>query len=174
MFNRQKTLVICLILVTLFASGAKAETVFINPGEVGGQAINFQFTNDNAAFVDLLWSDNKTLEWEAGTHVFLLYGRLCLGYAGILLDAVGNEIPDTELAGRTPCTSGSELSVGVIDLPETTVFSGIRLVSGFQDGDAWQWNWDSADRPVVGEVASGNQAPVDITSSIFLLLLGDE
>lgn len=127
----------CLFLVALFAPTAHAETVTVNPGAVGGEAQDFNFSNgDGTLVVDLVWADNKTLEWGAGTHVFLLAGDSGALYVGILLDAAGNVIPGTELAGTAP-SSLDPGSLGFIDLDETTVFSGIRLsAAAFSDAGA--------------------------------------
>jgi len=179
MFKGKRIIGLCLFLVVLFAPTAYAVTIVVNPGNVGGEAQNFNFANDDLVLVvDLVWADNKTLEWGAGTHVFLLAGDPGAFYAGILLDAAGNPIPGTELAGRVPNTA--DFKAGGIDLPETTVFSGIRLSSAaFIDAGGWAWNWNTADRPLVGETqASGNQAPLanagaDVTGEVGVAVVFD-
>ena len=163
MFKTLKILRICLILLALLAPTAHAETKVVNPGNVGGEAQDFQF-DASTQVVDIVWADNKTLEWGAGTHIFFLLGPPGSGYVGILLDAAGIPIPGTELIGTTP-TSGDPGKAGVINLAETTVFSGIRLISGdfFDEGfsTGWVWNWRDNDRPLVGQTeASGNQPPL--------------
>ena len=165
MFKRHTILGVCLILVALFALFAPfahaQQTVDVNPGSVGKEAQNFNFNAGPAVFVDILWTDNKTLEWEAGPHVFVLWGSSNAAYAGILLDAAGNEIPGTELVGEAP-GSGDLVSFGAIDLDETTVFSGIRLTAGaFSTTAGWGWNWNSADRPIVGQTQSTAQVITD-------------
>ena len=165
MFKRSKRIIgLCVFLAAFFAPAAHAQTIYQDPGAVGGTAQDFSFSAgpEPSGVVDILWSDNKTLEYTSGTHLFLLWGPPCVGYAGVLLDAAGNAIPDAEVAGRTNCTAGSELSVGVIDVPAATVFSGIRLFAGaFNSQNAWQWTWDDGDRPVIGQTqVSGNQPPV--------------
>ena len=122
MFKTLKFLGICLILLALLAPTAQAETVSVNPGTVGGEAQNFIFSTSKNLVIDFVWSDNKTLEWEAGSHVFFLFGPGGASYAGILLDAAGDPIPGTELTGYTPSTLDPG-ALGAIDLPETTVFS---------------------------------------------------
>jgi PKD repeat protein len=157
-----KFLSICLLLIALFAPTAQAETVFVNPGTVGDTAQDFTFGAGSNISVDIVWTDNKTLEYTSGTHLFFLYGPPCATYTGVLLDAAGSAIPDSGLAGKSICATGSDLSGGVIELPDVTLFSGIRLVSsGFVGGSAWQWTWEENGKPVVGQTeTSSNQPPI--------------
>jgi PKD repeat protein len=165
MFKINRELIgLCFFLVAFFASAAHAETVSVNPGPVDGNANDFFFeAADEDGFVNIVWTDSKTLEYTSGTrHFFFLYGPDCSSFVGVLLDAAGKPIPETAVGGRTQCTAGSELSTGRIDLPTGTIFSGIRLSSGgFNTVSGWSWAWNPDDRPVVGQTeASGNQPPV--------------
>ena len=78
MLKNHKILVSCFVLAALFTSGAKAITC--NPtcevpiGPVGGLANDFIFDTGKTPVIDILWADNKTLEWEAGQHLFFLFG----------------------------------------------------------------------------------------------------
>ena len=159
MNNIYKSIALSVFFVAFFASTAQAETTEINPGNIGSEAQDFNF-DASTVTVDIVWTDNKTLEWGAGTHIFFLLGPAGSAYGGILLDAAGIPIPGTELIGTTPTTADPG-KAGLINLAETTVFSGIRLSSPafFDQGfsTAWAWNWTSSDRPLVG---AGLPAPV--------------
>ena len=178
MFKTLNILGICLILVALFAPTAHAEKIVVDPGAVDGGAQDFAveatFSEDSPELFVILFTDNKTLEWEAGTHEWLTLGSpSSLAYAGFLLDASGNPIPGTELVGKTQ-KENDPVPFGVINLSERTVFSGILLTSsGFSDSYVFlDWNWDDNDRPVAGETqASGNQPPLanagaDVTGQV--------
>ena len=152
MVKNHKILVFCLMLAALFTSSARAVTIFVNPGNPGSSAQDFNFSDpDSALLIDIVWTDNKTLTWDAGTHVFSIFGDPgSLGYVGGLLDASGNVIPSTALAGET--TSTTDFGFGAINLSDTTVFSGIRLTTTWTQSFALQWNWRDDGRPLVGVV----------------------
>jgi hypothetical protein len=117
--KNQKILVSCLMLAALFTSSAKAVTIFVNPGNPGNSAQDFTFGDPNSALlIDILWTDNNTFTWEAGRHVFSIFRDPgSLGYVGGLLDASGNVIPDTALAGET--TGNADFGFGAINLSDT-------------------------------------------------------
>lgn len=125
-------------------------TILVNPGPIGQESQGFNFSvNSELAVVDILWTDNKTLTWEAGTHVFIFSGNANHFYTGILLDASGRGIPGSEFVGKMP--KPGDFAFGAIDLPEATVFSGMRFFADFEPSLAFSLNWNSADRPLVGE-----------------------
>lgn len=172
MFKNHKILVVCFMLAALFTSGAKAVTVFVNPGNPGNPAQDFNFSDpDSALLIDIFWTDNKTLTWDAGTHVFSIFGDPgSLGYVGALLDASGNVIPDTALAGET--TGTADFGFGAINLSDTTVFSGIRLTTAWNQSFALQWNWKDDDRPLVGAGVVPVPAAVWLFGSGLIGLIG--
>ena len=59
-----------LMLAALFASGGKADIVFVDPGTPGSGTQDFNVSADSALLIDMLFIGNQTLEWEAGTHLF--------------------------------------------------------------------------------------------------------
>ena len=155
MFTRHKILGICLILVALFAPTAHAEEVLVDPGTPGSEAKNFDFTADSGLLIDIIFTDNKTLEWEAGTHLFATPGSpFSWVYSGVLLDASGNAIPGTLVYGQTQAEN-EPVPFGLIQLSDRTVFSGISLTSLYSQFVVLSWTWDDDDRPLVGEVIEG-------------------
>ena len=154
--NSLKTLGSCLILLALIASGANADTIFVNPGTPGSEAQNFDVISDDPFTIDILFLDNKTLEYEAGTHLFATPGTpVSMIFGGVLLDSSSNPIPDTLVAGQTPAEN-EPAPLGFIEVSQRTVFSGIRIVTeqSSEVGLAWKWNDD--DRPLVGVPEPGS------------------
>lgn len=163
MFKKHKILISCLMLAALFASGAHAVSIDVNPGPVGGPANQLSWTlpnppaPDQFAF-DIMFTDNKTLEWGAGTQIFSLLTSAPAGnYFGAFLDAGGDSIPGTAFVGRFPDTV-NPIPLAVVNLADPTVFSGMTFISvtsqngpGFPAGSAFQLDWVSS-TPTVGEV----------------------
>lgn len=159
MFKIHKILGLSFMLAAFFASGAKADIIFVDPGTPGSGAQDFFIASTTGVLIDILFLDNKTLEWEAGTHTWLTPGTpVDLLYSGFLLDESGNEIPGTELIGRTQ-GQNDPIPLGTIDLSESTVFGGIRLTSVYGENVELNWQWDNDDRPLVGE-----PVPVELQS----------
>ena len=158
MFKNHKIPVTCLMLAVLFAFGAKAESVFINPGEPGelAQDLDFGAQGVEAGPTMFVWTDNKTLEYdEAGFHFFLSPGFPGnLTYTGFLLDENLDPIPDAVFFGRTP-GENDPIPLGVISLQQPTVFRGLLFVPNLPEGEAFDidWEWDASDRPLVGVIS---------------------
>jgi len=117
----KKLLGFCLILAALFAPTAHAATIEVNPGPVGGPANNlaFEVQAPGALQLDLVFTDNKTLEYGAGLHVFFVDSSVANPtYLGAFLNASGNEIPGTEYFGQVnidACTSQKSVNIEIID-----------------------------------------------------------
>ena len=123
-----------LMLVILFAPTAHAQqvTVEVNPGEPCNPASNFSFATESDAYViDVLFKDDKTLEYGEGTHaIFFVAGAgefLGYVYFGSLLDAAGDVLPETAFLGVFPSDGDPGGVPAILDLPQTTVFSGMRF-----------------------------------------------
>lgn len=174
MFKNHKILVSCFMLASLYASGAKAvtcdPTCFVNPGPVGGLANGFIFSTSSLPVLDIVWTDNKTLEWEEGQRLFFIFGPPSQTFGGFLLDASGDIIPGTEIIGDT--TAPFDFGFGYLDLPETTVFSGIRLLSNWDGTAGYSWEWHPDDRPLIGAGVIPVPAAVWLFGSGLLGLIG--
>jgi len=155
----------------LITAGAHAVTIFEDPGTPGNGAQDFAFDQVGGLEVDILWTDNKTLEWGAGEHVFVLFGSPNALYTGWLLDQFGNEIPDSEILGTMP-GSADPLAFGFVNLPGTTVFSGMRLIADFDNLKLYDFNWNDNDRPTVGAGVVPVPAAVWLFGSGLLGLIG--
>jgi hypothetical protein len=123
-----------LMLVALFAPTAQAQqvTVEVNPGEPCNPAGDFSFETEEEAYViDVLFKDNKTVEYGEETHSFFFTPGpgFFLGYLyfGSLLDAAGDVIPDTAFFGEFPSDADPAGLPAILDLSQPTVFSGMRF-----------------------------------------------
>ena len=106
MIKNHKTLVFCLTLSVLVAGNADAITKLeIDPGTPGDAAQNFDFGLvgvDEDGLLQVTFTDNKTLEWGAGSHFWTSPGTpFNTSYIGFFLDGNLDEIPTAMFAGRT-------------------------------------------------------------------------
>jgi hypothetical protein len=122
------------MLVALFAPTAHAQqvTVEVNPGEPCNPARDFSFvTEEDAYLIDVLFKDNKTVEYGEGTHSFFFIAGagefLGYPYFGFLLDAAGEVIPDTAFFGEFPSDPDPGGVPATLDLSQPTVFGGMRF-----------------------------------------------
>jgi len=157
MFKNHRILFSCLVLAALFASGANAQTevvdtVFVDPGTPGEGAKDFDIFNEDSFLIIVVWTGNKTLEWEAGTHTWLTPGVPGnMTYVGFLLDKNLDPIPDTGFLGRTP-GGNDPTPLGIIELTQRTVFGGLVILTSLLSGEGldMDWEWKNDDRPIVG------------------------
>ena len=91
------------LLAALFAPGAQAIEIAVDPGVVGETSIPMQFILDApASVVDITFTDLKTLESGPGAVAFSLQlgGELpFVNYSGFFSDAAGEAIPGTQFSG---------------------------------------------------------------------------
>ena len=109
MFKTLQFLGICLILGALFASGTMAGTQYlsIDPGTPGEGARNFDFGLQNADDQLLVvFKDNKTIKWDAGSHLWQSPGIPGAGYLGYFLDENLQPIPTAVFVGATASGGG--------------------------------------------------------------------
>jgi hypothetical protein len=142
----------CLILLALFASGARAVTIEIDPGAVGNlvnSPLNFVVPPPGAVVVDLVFSDQKTLTWGPGPLFFALTaspGGALVPLNGYLSDG-GGEIAGTAFDGL--------IDGGIIELSlaAEVVWTGMHFESAFQgaqDEVLYSLIWTS--KPSVGVI----------------------
>jgi hypothetical protein len=120
-----------LILLALFASSAKALTIPINPGPIGGPANEFSWqTDDDFVTFDIVFTDGKALQWGPGRQVFRLLSAVANGedFFGAFLDASGEPIPGTAFVGQFG-TNLSPANVAVVVLDEQVVFHGMQFIA---------------------------------------------
>ena len=160
------------MLAALFASGAKAETIFVDPGEPGEEArdLDFGALEVTVAPLMIVWTDNKTLKYsEAGIHFLLSPGFPGnFTYQGLLLDENLDPISDAVFFGRTP-GENDPIPLGLISLQQPTVFRGLLFEPNLLEGEAFDidWEWDASDRPLVGEGGEPSpEDPVDLTGTV--------
>ena len=152
MFNRHKILGICLILAMFFAPTAQAAltTMMIDPGTPGEGAQDFIFDSFESDLVQVLFTDNKTIEWNAGSHFWLSPGTPGASYIGFFLDLNLDPIRTAAFAGKT-VLENDPFPVAFAALAEDGVFRGM-LFSLDEEASDFDWEWDPADRPTVGVV----------------------
>ena len=153
MFKNHKTLVFCLTLSVLVAGTADAITqIEIDPGTPGEAAQDFDFglvDLDPDGLLQVTFTDNKTLEWDAGSHFWSSPGfPLNVNYFGFFLDSNLDAISTAAFAGRTPGEGGDfELPIAIAALEEDGVFSGLLFsFSGEAQGGLdldWEWGSDA-------------------------------
>jgi hypothetical protein len=179
MFKNHKTLAFCLALSVLVAGTADAITFLeINPGTPGEAAQNFNFGLvglDADRLLQVTFTDNKTIEWDAGSHFWTSPGSpLNVTYFGFFLDSNLDAIPTAAFAGRTTGVGG-DLSppIAFAALEEDGVFSGLFFsFSGEASGGvALSWEWGS-DAPLVGVSAIPIPAAAWLFGSGLLGLIG--
>ena len=176
MFKHHIIPVSCLMLAALFASGAKAETVFLNPGTPGELAQDLDFGGQaaEAGPTTFLFEENKTLEYdEAGFHFFLVTGNSRnLTFTGVLLDE--NLVPINAVFYGQTIGENDPFPWGVISLQEPTVFRGFLLETNLQETEGYDinWEWDASDRPLVGVSAIPVPAAAWLFGSGLLGLIG--
>jgi len=177
MFKNHKILVACFMLAALFAGTAHAITTMeLDPGTPGEAAQNFDFGQQSLDVDGLLrvtFTDNKTLEWTAGSHLWLSPGQpLDLDYFGAFLDS--NLDPIADFIGKTTGVGG-DLSPPIVaaDLEDDGVFSGLLFSFGTNTSSVnIDWEWDSADTPRVGQGVVPVPAAVWLFGSGLLGLIG--
>ena len=147
------------MLVAIFASDATAETRYMNPGSPGedAQDLSLGLIQGGEPLV-VLWTDNKTLTWEAGTQTWLTPGApFGVYYGGFLLGLDLLPIPNTYFEGHTPFDR-EPIPLGTIELTEKTVFRGLYIAV---DGNGVDMNWEwNEPKPLVGV----HVVPVEATS----------
>ena len=177
MFKNHKTLVFCLTLSVLVAGSANAITLLeIDPGTPGEAAQDFDFGlvgMGDDGLLQVTFTDNKTLEWNAGSHFWTSPGQpLNLTYVGAFLDANLDVIPTAAFAGRTTGVGG-DLSppIAFAALEEDGVFSGLLFSLPASNGADFDWVWGS-DAPLVGVSAIPIPAAAWLFGSGLLGLIG--
>lgn len=165
------------ILAALFAPGAQAAQVSVNPGTVGFGAIDLQFfLIGDATEIDITFTDNKTLEYQ-GDLTFNVQPPAGIGtpfipYTGFFTDASGNKITGTDFSGTSETLPDASVS-----LSELTVWYGIHFEGEFPASLgigpylAPSWNGDTigpgaALRPTVGVV------PIPAAGWLFVSAIG--
>lgn len=157
MFKTLKFLGICLLLAALFASGTQAATtITIDPGTPGEGAQDFDFGSVSTEDpLRVLFTDNKTIEWDAGAHFWQSPGQPPgLSYLGFFLDENLDPITTAAFAGRTASGGGDlDLPIAFASLAQDGVFRGMLFIdiSGSDAAD-FDWVWNPDDRPTVGVV----------------------
>ena len=171
MFQVHKTLVFCLTLSMLVAGTADAITFLeIDPGTPGEAAQDFNFGSvavGEDGLLQVTFTDNKTLEWTAGSHFWTSPGQpLNLTYVGAFLDAKLDVIPTATFAGQTTGV-GVDLSppIAFAALEEDGVFSGLLFSLPSNNAADFDWVWGS-DAPRVGEGVEPPPSAVDLTGTV--------
>ena len=161
MFKTLKFLLICLMLVGLFASSTQAfTTITIDPGTPGEGANDFDFGStvpiESDSSLRVLFADNKTIKWTAGSHFWQSPGTAETGYWGVFLDR--NLEPTTEayFGGHT-ASGGWDFSPdrAYAALAQDGVFRGLLFIeidNNSVPGVTFSWVWDANDKPIVGVV----------------------
>jgi hypothetical protein len=169
MFNTLKILGICLLLVALFAPTAQAlTTITIDPGTPGEGAQDFDFGAIDlidSSLVQVVFADNKTIKWDAGSHFFQSPGTPGTSYLGFFLDENLEPINTAVFAGRTASGGGGDLNlpVAIASLAQDGVFRGMLFTfSGGSDVANFDWVWASNDVPLVGQT-DGEPEPDPVT-----------
>jgi len=139
-----------LLLIGISSAQAAITTIFIDPGTPGEGAQDFDFGLFESNQVQVLFTDNKTIEWNAGDHFFGSPGVPGSSYIGFFLDLNLDPITTAAFAGAT---AGGIFKVpfGFAALAQDGVFRGM-LFSLNDPGSDFDWVWDSTDRPTVGVV----------------------
>lgn len=149
----------CLALSVLVAGNADAITQsVVDPGTPGEAAQDLDFGSielDDTGLHMVTFTDNKTLEWDAGSHFWLSPGQpLNTAFVGFFLDSNLDPIPTAAFAGQTTGV-GPDLSapIAFAALEEDGVFSGLLFsfsgAGASQGAVALSWDWGS-DAPTVG------------------------
>ena len=156
-----RTLGCFFILAT--APTAQAVTVDVNPGNVGSEAGSLEFILDSdALIVDLVFTDMKHLEFDAGILLFSIQANDVVPFDGFLSDELGDEIDGTSFSGAT------ETGVIELTLQFDTIFHDMHFVADvlpFKLG-GYVLVW-----PGTGPTVGGWSAPEPATSILLGLSL---
>ena len=159
------TMAIAGILLLFIISTAHAlQTITIDPGTPGEEAQDFDFGLLGEGPVQVLFADNKTIKWNAGSHSWRSPGIPATLYDGFFLDGTLDPTTTAFFYGQT-ATGGLDYTpdYATTNLAEAGVFRGLLfdIVAAPGGGTEFGWTWDPNDRPLVGQLdASGNQPPI--------------
>lgn len=139
-----------LLAVALLAGTDAAHAISIpaDPGSPGSFSDGFSFPVPTPGFlsVEVMFTDNKTLELPPGTTAIAVTGSGSNPvYQAAFLDAAGTVIPGTNFSGFVDGDAGD------VDLVATTVFSGIQFI-GDRDFDGVYLVGFVNNKPLVGVV----------------------
>ena len=139
-----------LLLIGISSAQAAITTKFIDPGTPGEGAQDFNFGSFGPGPVQVLFTDNKTIEWNAGSHFFGSPGVPGASYIGFFLDLNLDPIRTAAFAGKT-ALENDPFPFAFAALEQDGVFRGMLFILDEEASD-FDWKWDPADRPTVGVV----------------------
>ncbi len=155
-----KTSTLAMSLLLGVGTADAATFLEVDPGTPGEAAHDIHFGSfglDDDGLLRVTFTDNKTLEWDAGSHFWLSPGQPPnTSYIGFFLDSNLDAIPTAAFAGQTTGV-GADLSppIAFAALEEDGVYSGLLFVFSGQGlgvgAVELTWEWGS-DAPLVGVI----------------------